>query len=159
MDTIAGTPINNSMRLDQFDLPPAIARFSRKKIRRSRANGNQINLHKSDYKLIYEMACEGYSRASIAQVLRVSESTFLKILARDDNALNALDSGYSGDLQLCTNILRNHAVDGSIHHMKAYLHVQHGIIVGEDQQRASGVQINVQMPFPVATANRVIDDE
>jgi len=159
MDTIAAPVKQDYKILADAGLPVAVAKFAVKRPIRKRLQGREIVLNKHDYKIIFEMACEGFSRAAIAQVLRVSEATFQKILARDDAALDSLDRGYSGDLQLITNILRSHAVDGSIHHIKAYLHVTHNIIVGEDQQRANGVQINVQMPFPVATATRLLDSE
>ena len=158
MDLVPAKTKNNSRALAELGLPLAVAKFASKRVHRRRINGKEIVLNSSDYKVIYEMAQAGYSRSTIAEVLRISPSTFSKLLAKDDQCLAALDRGYAGDLQEITNVLRDHAKDGSIHHIKAYLHVTHGIIVGEEQNKAQGLTINVQMPFPVSTGSGEVFD-
>jgi len=158
METIATRSRNNSYALSKLNLPVAVAKFANMRVQRNQV-GRQIVFKKRDYDIIFKMAQEGFSRPAIAEILRINVSTFSKMLQIDNKALDALERGYAADLQEMGNVMRAHALDGNIHHMKAYLHVTHGIIVGEDQNKVAGLQINVSMPFQVPSYSPPIEGE
>jgi len=94
------------------------------------AGKRSIKFTKKHYDLAQRLAANGLSRLMIAQALGMSEATLYRRLENDARLKECLAIGDQEDVQLCVNVLREKALQGSAQHMDRYLQLRHGIYIG-----------------------------
>lgn len=123
----------------------------------AKKRGNPVKWCKRDLKALYKWASEGHSVSWMAVQLGVRPDT-LQIAQKENPAVGAaLAAGYAADRDAMTQKARDFAAQGSAQHLKAYMQLAHGEILGEEAKSQNGVTINVQLPFPVGQSGAVYD--
>ena len=112
-------------------------------------------LTKQHYDLAKRLSSNGLSRGMIAQALGMHESTLYRRMEKDARLEAALKAGDDEDMQLCVNVLRERAMQGSAQHMDRYLQLRHGVYIGGARpngfERREGPTI-VVVPFQTGQA-------